>query len=329
MKKEIGVLFLVLLVTSFASAYTHLGDNIYINLNGQNIDLQSAIMAGNFTRAYSGGDSSGAISFGHKASEIIINVNRSVKTLLAAISDGSLNSTLAGISPTNYSGYNLIYGEYASNILVSNATITIDLQQAINDGWFYVAPVCVPSTCISLGKTCGNWSNGCGGTLNCGVCTYSNCVWPDSTWSIPDFATTYGAPSVLHDCSTALVSNLKSGVWATWTFQSEPKIFISVDFKVDRKICGVVLYEGMTYWYSGRANNFNSGLGCFNLEYSSDNIHWEVLNNFCGLNTMRSAGTFLSNTDISASARYWRISNDIGGYYFWVLREVEWVDYCN
>jgi hypothetical protein len=29
---------------------------------------------------------------------------------------------------------------------------------------------CTPSTCSSLGKTCGNWSNGCGGTLNCGTC---------------------------------------------------------------------------------------------------------------------------------------------------------------
>lgn len=27
-----------------------------------------------------------------------------------------------------------------------------------------------PSTCTSLGKTCGNWSDGCGSYLNCGTC---------------------------------------------------------------------------------------------------------------------------------------------------------------
>lgn len=32
------------------------------------------------------------------------------------------------------------------------------------------ASTCTPATCTSLGKTCGTWSNGCGATLNCGVC---------------------------------------------------------------------------------------------------------------------------------------------------------------
>lgn len=30
---------------------------------------------------------------------------------------------------------------------------------------------CVPSTCSSLGKNCGSWSDGCSGTLNCGSCS--------------------------------------------------------------------------------------------------------------------------------------------------------------
>ncbi|MEM4244713.1 MAG: hypothetical protein QXR60_00715 [Candidatus Nanoarchaeia archaeon] len=30
---------------------------------------------------------------------------------------------------------------------------------------------CTPATCSSLGKQCGSWSDGCGGTLNCGTCT--------------------------------------------------------------------------------------------------------------------------------------------------------------
>jgi hypothetical protein len=30
---------------------------------------------------------------------------------------------------------------------------------------------CTPANCTSLGKNCGPWPNGCGGTLNCGTCT--------------------------------------------------------------------------------------------------------------------------------------------------------------
>lgn len=32
------------------------------------------------------------------------------------------------------------------------------------------APPCVPSTCANFGYNCGSYNNGCGGTLNCGVC---------------------------------------------------------------------------------------------------------------------------------------------------------------
>lgn len=32
---------------------------------------------------------------------------------------------------------------------------------------------CTPATCSSLGYNCGTWSDGCGGTLNCGSCSGS------------------------------------------------------------------------------------------------------------------------------------------------------------
>jgi hypothetical protein len=32
------------------------------------------------------------------------------------------------------------------------------------------SPSCTPATCQSLGKQCGTWPDGCGGTLNCGTC---------------------------------------------------------------------------------------------------------------------------------------------------------------
>jgi hypothetical protein len=31
-------------------------------------------------------------------------------------------------------------------------------------------PICTPATCQSLGKQCGAWPDGCGGTLQCGTC---------------------------------------------------------------------------------------------------------------------------------------------------------------
>ncbi len=33
-----------------------------------------------------------------------------------------------------------------------------------------VTTACVPTTCASLGKNCGSWSNNCGGTISCGSC---------------------------------------------------------------------------------------------------------------------------------------------------------------
>ncbi len=34
-------------------------------------------------------------------------------------------------------------------------------------GFFF----CIPSTCAKLGYNCGSWSDGCGGTINCGSCS--------------------------------------------------------------------------------------------------------------------------------------------------------------
>jgi hypothetical protein len=162
MKKGVGLLFLFLVVVSFGSAYTHLGDSIYLNVSNSQGNLSSAISSAKFTGTYSGGDYSGDIIFGHKVSEIIVNVNGTVKTFAVALSDGTLRNTPSGRSPLVYTGSNLVHGEFGTNILVSNGT-TINLQQAINDGWFYVGSSCIPNC---AGKSCGN--NGCGGT--CGSC---------------------------------------------------------------------------------------------------------------------------------------------------------------
>lgn len=204
MKKEWSVLFLFLLVISFTSAYSHLGNNVFIKVNGVDNGLQSAINANNFKTDYAGGVSSSSIIFGHNANEIIANVNGTVKTFAAALSDGTLKSTLPGRSSSGYGNYNLIHGEYATNVLVSNGTAIISLQQAINDGWFYVAPICAPEGdnifCSGNSKTCGSYTNldncGVSRTVNCGTCTSgytcssNNCVVITTySWSTGTFGT--------------------------------------------------------------------------------------------------------------------------------------------
>jgi hypothetical protein len=157
----------------FSSIFRHVGNNIFIKINGMDKDLQGAINSNDFKITFNGGVTSSSIIFGHNANEIIVNVNGTVKTFAVALSDGTLNNTPAGKSPANYGGYNLIHGEYATDILVSNAINSISLQQAINDGWFCGG--CAPKNCSSLGYTCGSWSDGRGGTLSCGNCSYGSC----------------------------------------------------------------------------------------------------------------------------------------------------------
>ncbi|MGC9309166.1 MAG: hypothetical protein ACP5D2_00535, partial [Candidatus Nanoarchaeia archaeon] len=42
-------------------------------------------------------------------------------------------------------------------------------EQECQDG--ACVPICTPETCSSLEKECGTWSDGCGGTLDCGTCS--------------------------------------------------------------------------------------------------------------------------------------------------------------
>lgn len=182
LKKElVAVGFVFFLVLSFVSA-GHSGNNIFLKVNNADTILQTAINTNNFKTLYVGSISSSSIIFGHNADDVIVNVNGSVKTFAMALSDGSLSSSVSGRSPSIYSGYNLIHGEYATNILVSNSTTTISLQQAINDGWFYV---CVPKTCSDLNKFYGYWEDGCGNTLNCwdsSLCTFPWECYNDSNY---------------------------------------------------------------------------------------------------------------------------------------------------
>lgn len=174
MKRCLSVFIGIVLFISFSSANSHNASNIYLKINGADTDLQTAIDSGSFGSAYAGGSYFGNIIFGHNAIDIIVNVGGNVKSFQDAINDGSLTSVAAGISPANYGSYNLIYGEFGANVSVVSGGVTVSLQEAINTGKFYYVYVCVPSTCASLGISCGSVSNGCGGTLNCADCWYSH-----------------------------------------------------------------------------------------------------------------------------------------------------------
>jgi len=70
----------------------------------------------------------------------------------ALISDGGDNA-----SSSNYK-IDSVLGIISGNISSSNYKQTL--------GFFF----CTPYTCASLRYTCGSWGDGCGGTINCGLC---------------------------------------------------------------------------------------------------------------------------------------------------------------
>ncbi|RLG16088.1 hypothetical protein DRN69_01710 [Candidatus Pacearchaeota archaeon] len=72
-------------------------------------------------------------------------------------SDTIISSGGANASSGNYKI------NFASGIIAGNASST--LYQSIF-GFFR----CTPYTCSNLGYNCGTWSDGCGGTINCGTC---------------------------------------------------------------------------------------------------------------------------------------------------------------
>ncbi len=97
----------------------------------------------------------GDSSFGHKNSEIYINVGGSMKTFDVALSDGSLKNILPGSSPASYSSSQIIFGETANNILVTMGTTEKSLQDALNEGDFL-------QTSWNIGDW-GDCSKTCGG----------------------------------------------------------------------------------------------------------------------------------------------------------------------
>jgi len=116
---------------------------------------------------------------GHGPDEIWVSTDTGEKNLDDALSTlGELcksSPTTSYSGPTNPSDLSKAY-HYASEIEVSLGT---SFQDAVDSGQF----CCTFQTCASLGKACGTWSDGCGGTLYCTTShASSSCYNNDVYW---------------------------------------------------------------------------------------------------------------------------------------------------
>ncbi len=110
----------------------HGGDNVYININGNNKDLQTAINDNEFSRCpLTGGSFFGTIINGHRGEEVTVNVNGTIKSFQGAINDISLSYAEKGKSPSNFESIN--YGQTGNQVLINIGGQEKTLQQAINN----------------------------------------------------------------------------------------------------------------------------------------------------------------------------------------------------
>jgi len=150
----------------------HGADEVFININGKNIDLQTAIANGEFNSAFTGtGIYSENIIHGHSGEEIIINVNGEIKTFQQAINDGSLCNAEQGTSPSNF-GTITGQKQTGDEILIDfNGEKT--LQEAINNEEFSACIVREPINLALTGTPSLTYS---GGEAWCG------CSWYPAGW---------------------------------------------------------------------------------------------------------------------------------------------------
>ncbi len=127
-----GVGYVIAWNSSNPSFMGHNSDNVFIYLNGNSKNLQTAINNGEFYSPFSGGSSySGQIVQGHPGENVIVNVNGTVKSFQQSINDGSLCNATLGKSPANFGTQT--YGNTGNEIRVTIDGVNKDLQTAINN----------------------------------------------------------------------------------------------------------------------------------------------------------------------------------------------------
>lgn len=129
----------------------HGGNQIYVRLNGNYLNLQQSLTDDDFDScAVTGGTFSGPIEHGHTGERVIVNVGGTVKTLQQAINDNSICSAAPGTSPPQYGQQG--YGITADMVLVDKAGER-NLQQSINTGDFNICECVGTSVSISPSDT--------------------------------------------------------------------------------------------------------------------------------------------------------------------------------
>ena len=81
----------------------------------------------------------------------------------------SVTAFSTGNCPTD--GTACVYKAKSAPVKTGDGTSDAVLSAVLTCDTSCVATMCKPTTCAALGKNCGTLSDGCTGTLNCGVCT--------------------------------------------------------------------------------------------------------------------------------------------------------------
>lgn len=91
--------------------------------------------------------------------------------ILLGVANSSANSVSIRCDSVQFCAPGLVSGCKVCN---SSGSAWIDTDSKCQSGQIcsngVCQNVCVPKTCVGMGCSCGNQSNGCGGTLNCGTC---------------------------------------------------------------------------------------------------------------------------------------------------------------
>ena len=178
----------------------HGGDDVFVFINGQELELQGAINSGQFGIEYNGGTYTSAVGIGHRGTELFVNVDGADKSLQDSINDGSLCSSGGGSGGYSGSGY---LGHVGDDILV-DFNGEKSLQKAIDDGDFAYTiwsplrdDVCSTDTVVQT--NCGR-TRTVSGTKNC-------CVpgdYYDWTGTCVNFCASQGGTAIgigtSHDC---------------------------------------------------------------------------------------------------------------------------------
>ena len=229
MKREL--IFCFVLVSSFVFAYSqnipnpgHGADGVFISVNGNKIDLQSAIDSGAFSGNYAGNGNYGSVVSGH-SDNIFVKVGGVNKNLQSAIDDGSLCGSRE-VGSGEYSGENK-NGHDARDIWV-NFNGEKNLQQAINEGLF-------GNSRSSYSCSGGDvyWYDGCGkkeelkeDCPSSYSCSGNTCVAPCTSHAS---YSCYGGDVYWYD-SCGVIGNMKSDCTSSQT--------CSGNQCVDNKRCG-------------------------------------------------------------------------------------------